>query len=94
MVKCNKCNWEGVEEDLKPFDDADGGGYGCPNCKTDHCLMDKEEKRYWIDTMPLIKPYGPGTLGIVDEEAGGVFAYVGSEENAKRIIAALEMTEP
>jgi len=33
--------------------------------------MDKEEEqRYWIDSMPLVKPYGSGTLGIVDEEAG------------------------
>ena len=56
--------------------------------------MDEENKRYWTDTMPLIKPYGNGTLGIVDEEAGGVIAYVGSEENANRIIAALEMSDP
>ncbi len=53
----------------------------------------EEEKRYWIDTMPLIKPYGIYTLGIVDEEAGGVIAYVGNEDNAKRIIQALEMCE-
>ena len=54
----------------------------------------EEEKRYWIVIMPLVKHYGIYTLGIVDEEAGGVIAYVGNEDNANRIIAALEMNEP
>lgn len=49
-----------------------------------------DEQRYWIDEFPLIKPYGSETLGIVDEEAGGVIAYVGSEANAKLIIKVLE----
>ena len=40
MVRCNNCNWQGEEEDLVPFDDADGGGFGCPTCKTDHYLTD------------------------------------------------------
>ena len=39
-VKCCNCGWQGTEDDLILFDDADGGGYGCPNCKTDHYLSD------------------------------------------------------
>lgn len=57
-------------------------------------MGEDEGKRYWIDTMPLKKPYGICTLGIVDEEAGGVIAYVGNERNAERIIQALETNEP
>ena len=38
-VKCNKCGWEGFEENLIPFEDADGGGYGCPKCNTDEYLQ-------------------------------------------------------
>ncbi len=39
LVKCCNCKWQGTEEDLTQFDDI-GGGYGCPNCKTDEFLMD------------------------------------------------------
>ena len=41
-VKCCNCGWRGQEKDLTQFDDADGGGFGCPNCKTDYYLMDFE----------------------------------------------------
>ena len=41
-VTCNKCGWQGEEEDLVMFEDEDGIGKGCPTCKTDCYLMDKE----------------------------------------------------
>ena len=40
-VTCNKCGWQG-EEDLVMFEDEGGFGKGCPTCKTDCYLMDKE----------------------------------------------------
>tara|TARA_R100000329_G_scaffold70736_1_gene61706 strand:- start:1688 stop:1912 length:225 start_codon:yes stop_codon:yes gene_type:complete len=43
-VTCNKCGWQGEEEDLVMFEDEDGFGKGCPSCKTDCYLMDKEMK--------------------------------------------------
>ena len=43
-VKCCNCEWQGLETDLVQFDDADGGGYGCPNCKTDEYLLDLLEE--------------------------------------------------
>ena len=51
--------------------------------------MDKE-KRFWVDTTPIKQPYGEHTLGIVDEQAGGIIAYVGSEYNAILIITIME----
>jgi hypothetical protein len=42
-VRCNKCMWEGEEEDLVMFEDEDGFGKGCPKCETDAYLMDVEE---------------------------------------------------
>ena len=42
-VRCNKCMWEGEEEDLVMFEDEDGFGKGCPKCETDAYLMDLEE---------------------------------------------------
>ena len=39
-VRCNKCMWEGEEEDLVMFEDEDGFGKGCPKCETDAYLMD------------------------------------------------------
>ncbi len=42
-VRCNKCMWEGEEEDLVMYEDEDGFGKGCPKCETDAYLMDLEE---------------------------------------------------
>jgi len=46
-VKCNCCEWTGTEEDLIPMEDKNAEKDGlepymdaCPNCKTDHYLMD------------------------------------------------------
>lgn len=40
-VKCNMCEWEGMEDDLELL--YDGEYYnGCPKCKTDAYLMDIE----------------------------------------------------
>ena len=46
-VRCNNCNWEGVEEELQIFqeetdaDSIDRSFFkGCPNCETDDYLMD------------------------------------------------------
>ena len=41
-VKCCNCGWQGTEEDLVQFNDIDGGGFGCLNCKTDAYLADIE----------------------------------------------------
>lgn len=41
-VKCCNCGWKGTEEDLVQFDDNEGGGFGCPNCKTDHYISDMQ----------------------------------------------------
>ena len=54
--------------------------------------MDRDE-RFWVDGFPLKTPFGEDTLGIVDEEAGGIIAYVGLEDNARFIVAALTMKE-
>lgn len=37
-VKCNNCNWEGLNSDLVKFEDENGVGGGCPHCKTDSYL--------------------------------------------------------
>jgi hypothetical protein len=47
-VKCNNCNWEGVEDELDVFEDTtkviesiDRCFFkGCPHCKKDDFLMD------------------------------------------------------
>ena len=44
-VRCTKCNWKGEEQDLVYFTDGelppnDGRFLGCPNCKTDECLIE------------------------------------------------------
>ena len=43
-VCCTMCGWEGSEEELEPFFDIPGDSetraLGCPECKTDSCLMD------------------------------------------------------
>lgn len=39
-VRCNMCMWEGDEEDLVMSKDEDGLSKGCPNCQTDHYLME------------------------------------------------------
>jgi len=39
-VKCNNCDWEGMNSDLIDFSDEHGEGKGCPNCKTDAYLSD------------------------------------------------------
>ena len=41
IIECCNCKWQGTEDSLILFDDEDGGGYGCPNCKTDKYLSDK-----------------------------------------------------
>lgn len=53
--------------------------------------LDVEENgpRYWIDLNPLEKPFGEETRGIVDEEAGGVVAYCGTEEQAEALCRAM-----
>lgn len=33
------------------------------------------DKRFWIDSDPSEKPFGEHTIGVVDEELGGIFAY-------------------
>jgi len=43
VVGCNKCMWEGEEEDLVMFEDEDGFGKGCPKCETDAYLMGLED---------------------------------------------------
>ncbi|MCK4448475.1 MAG: hypothetical protein KAW56_15515, partial [Candidatus Marinimicrobia bacterium] len=40
LVKCCNCGWRGLEGELVSFSDDSGGGYGCPNCKTDEYLSD------------------------------------------------------
>lgn len=45
-VRCNKCMWEGEEEDLVMFEDEDGFGKGCPKCETDAYLMDLEAESF------------------------------------------------
>ncbi len=49
------------------------------------------DERFWIDIFPVKEPYGRKTLGIVDERAGGVIAYVGSEQLAKLIVKLLNL---
>lgn len=49
----------------------------------------KNGPRYWIDDTPLKKPFGVETRGLVDEEAGGVIAYVCTEELAQTLLASL-----
>jgi hypothetical protein len=39
-VKCNNCDFIGNEDDLEMFKDDGEYFKGCPNCKTDSCLMD------------------------------------------------------
>ena len=47
-VECTNCGWQGYDEyngdekDLVMFEDKDGFGKGCPECKTDAHLMDTE----------------------------------------------------
>ena len=44
-VRCNWCEWCGVEEDLLVCIDKEDGDTckGCPTCHTDHYLMDMEQ---------------------------------------------------
>jgi hypothetical protein len=49
-------------------------------------------ERYWINTsvaddFPEQAVFGPRTVGIVDNETGGMIAYV-HEDNAGRVMAA------
>ena len=41
-VRCNMCFWVGEDEDLERYFDKEEQQYfdGCPECKTDHYLMD------------------------------------------------------
>lgn len=51
-VKCNWCDWVGVEDDLIINDDMEH----CPNCNRPDCLMDVED-REMVSTMIDIKDY-------------------------------------
>lgn len=46
LVKCTQCEWTGSEDDLVLVwegDEEDGEWIkACPNCKTDHNLMDTD----------------------------------------------------
>jgi len=65
---------------------------------------DDIESRFWllspvpnysIDdegvTVDLPRVYGDSTIGIVDEEAGGIVAYVGTEKLANLLLRLLEV---
>lgn len=49
-------------------------------------VNEAEESRFWIDDNPLEKPFGENTYGIVDEIAGGIVVYVGSETLARCLL--------
>lgn len=42
VIRCNRCLWHGDEDSLIRCEDASGDGTAdaCPNCRTDHFLMD------------------------------------------------------
>jgi hypothetical protein len=42
-IRCNKCYWAGIEDELKSLVDDDGYFLGCPKCETDAYLMDFTE---------------------------------------------------
>lgn len=55
--------------------------------------MSDDGPRYWIDENPSKRPFGVETRGIVDEEAGGIIAYVCTDELAETLVQALRMAE-
>ncbi|PCI30141.1 MAG: hypothetical protein COB67_02325 [SAR324 cluster bacterium] len=42
-VKCNKCGWIGIEDELEHFGTGEDAFKGCKGCETDSYLMDIEE---------------------------------------------------
>ncbi len=46
--------------------------------------------RYWIDDNPLERPFGEHTVALVDEEAGGVVAYVNDYARALSFLRHLQ----
>ncbi|MHA1146455.1 MAG: hypothetical protein ACTSRW_17085 [Candidatus Helarchaeota archaeon] len=51
------------------------------------------EGRFWATISEQRKPFGEDTIGIVDENAGGIVAYVGSFEFANQLVDLLKTTE-
>lgn len=52
-----------------------------------------DASRYWaLAEPPDYAPYGADTYGIVDEEAGGIVAYVHAD-NVKRLLRVLRRFE-
>lgn len=47
------------------------------------------EGRFWMHVDPKDKPYGENTLGIVDEEEGGIVIFVGCEMLAQKLLGFL-----
>ena len=52
--------------------------------------VEEHGSRFWVTdgTESMIRPFGPDTVGVVDENEGGVVAYVHAD-NAQRLIDAL-----
>jgi len=51
--------------------------------------MEIENDRYWIDDNPLEKPFGIKTVGLVDENEGGVVAYFNTTWQAENYLKYL-----
>lgn len=51
-----------------------------------------DEDRYWIDWCPIVKPFA-NSFAIVDEEVGGIVAYVCDEKIAINLIGLLNKQE-
>lgn len=66
-VRCNQCNWRGEEADLVMANDTQDGeltNAACPDCQTDHYLMDfPEQSEQWAPD--LIIYHGKCADGIV-----------------------------
>lgn len=48
--------------------------------------FEDDDVRYWIDVNPTKKPFGEATVGICDEKAGGIIAYLSSVKLARKFI--------
>lgn len=66
MVRCNWCEWIGEENDLIRGHDKNGDFDGCPICKTDAYLIDREKKNEQtteqLNLTDLIIQYETGEL--------------------------------
>lgn len=51
------------------------------------------EGRFWIHDTPEDQPFGEHTLGIVDEEEGGIVIYTNDWDRAELLIELLQTTE-